>query len=195
MPTQQPVQRPPDLRGQSVTLRPYAAGFDEAELRALYRWSRDQGIVQLSGGRTLDVTFERFRELFEDQLHRHNTSHEQLFAVLDAAGRIIGRAGLFAIDPRKGRAELGIVIGDRDAWGMGYGRDTVRTLSAFGLDVLGLDRIVLYTYPENERAQRAFAAVGFRPVRRVRRFSFDRGSHAELEMVLNGKSGSEFKAR
>ncbi len=176
-------------------LRPYVAGFNDTELEALYRWSRDDRIVQLSGGRTLDVTFERFRELFLDQLQRHNTPQEQLFAVLDENGRIIGRSGLFAIDERRGRAELGIVIGDRGAWGRGYGRDTVRTLAAFGFDVLGLDRIVLYTYPDNERAQRAFAAVGFQPVRNVRRFSFDRGSHSELEMELVGSSGSELESR
>ena len=176
-------------------LRPYVAGFDEPELRALYTWSLDDGIVKLSGGRTLDVSFERFRELFLDQLQRHNTPQEQLFAVLDEEGRIIGRAGLFAIDARRGRAELGIVIGDREAWGRGYGRDSVRTLATFGLEEMKLRRIVLYTFPENERAQRAFAAVGFQPVRNVRRFSFDRGSHAELEMELVRSAPTDVKPR
>lgn len=186
-----PSGKTPTLHGERVSLRPYSAGFDDAELEALYRWSRDDGIVRLSGGRPIEMSLERFRELFLQQLHRHNTPHEQLFAILDEAGRIIGRSGLFAIDPRRGRAELGIVIGERSAWGRGYGRDTVKTLVAFGLKELGLDRIVLYTYPDNERAQRTFAAVGFRPVRKIRRFSFDRGSHAELEMVLVGATSSE----
>src|SRR3990172_10507484 len=83
-----------------------------------------------------------------------------------------------------GSAELGIVIGERDSWGLGYGRGAVAILVAFGCERLGLARIVLRTFPDNERAHRAFAAVGFRVVGERRQFSLDRGSHSTLEMAL-----------
>lgn len=175
---------PPPLAGEQVVLRPYAAGFDEDELRVLFRWARDDEILALSGGMPISLPFARFRELFLAQLPRRNGGDEELYAVLDEHGRLIGRTGLFRIGGRPRTAELGIVIGERDAWGRGYGRDAVRTLAHHGLHHLGLDRVVLYTFPDNVRAQRAFAAAGFHSVRAVKRFTIDRGTHDELEMEL-----------
>lgn len=174
----------PAVRGERVTLRPYAAGFDEEALRVLYRWARDGEILELSGGMPIQMPFGRFRDLFLTQLPRRNGGGEELFAVLDEHHRLIGRTGLFRIGRLARTAELGIVIGERDAWGHGYGRDAVRTLARHGLANLGLDRIVLYTFPDNVRAQRAFAAAGFRHVRTLRRFTIERGTHEEVEMEM-----------
>lgn len=185
---------PPTLRGDRVALRPYAGGFDEEELRVLFRWARDREILSLSGGIPIEMPYARFRDLFLAQLPRRNGGGEELYAVLDEHGRLIGRTGLFRIGGRPRSAELGIVIGERDAWGRGYGRDAVRTLARHGLQAhgagadpafgLGLDRIVLYTFPDNFRAQRSFAAAGFRRVRVIQRFTIDRGTHDEVEMEM-----------
>jgi RimJ/RimL family protein N-acetyltransferase len=173
----------PLLVGEKVMLRPYSAGFTTDELQALYRWARDPGLLALSGGSVVEMRFERFQETFLSQLDRHNGPTEQLFALLDPAQRMIGRVGLFGMLPGAG-GELGIVIGERDCWNQGYGRDAVRTITTYGFEELKLPRIVLYTFVENERAQRAFRACGFRVVRRLRRFSFEKGVHSELEMEL-----------
>lgn len=178
------TQQVPTLFGALVTLRPYCVGFSEEELAELYHWARDPELLALSGGTPLEVSFPRFRDLFVTQLSRHNSAREQLFAVLNESGRLIGRTGLFGLDRRDRVAELGIVIGDRAHWGRSYGRDAVSALVSFGFRELGLERIILYTYEDNLRAQKAFRAVGFRPVRQLSRFSFERGTHSEIEMEL-----------
>lgn len=189
------LERPATLRGERVRLRPYAAGFREDELAVLYRWACDEEILALSGGRPVGVSYERFRELFLTQLPRRNSAHEQLYAILDEKDALIGRTGLFAIEPAVRTAELGIVIGERSAWGRGYGRDTVRVLADHALGPLGFARLVLHTYPDNERARRAFEAVGFRERRRLRRFTFERGSHEEIQMELRaGRAGGAARA-
>lgn len=174
----------PPLVGQRVTLRPYCAGFSLAELARVYRWSSDPDVLALSGGQPLDISFDEFRLQFAEQAPRLNGAREQVFLILDEQGQAIGRAGLFGLDRRHqaGEAELGIVIGEHSHWGRGYGREAVGLLLDLGFDSLGLKRIRLYTYPENARAQRAFEAAGFRFVRAIRRFSFDRGTHTEHEM-------------
>jgi RimJ/RimL family protein N-acetyltransferase len=172
------------LIGDRVALRPYAAGFTEPELETLYTWGRDPDLLELSGGSPLDMTFERFREIFVAQLQRRGRAGEELFAILADSGEMIGRIGLFGLAASTGSAELGIVIGERRLWGHGYGRDAVRTLSTYGFDTLRLRRIHLFTFVHNHRAQRAFEACGFRSVRRLRRFSFDKGIHTEIEMEL-----------
>jgi RimJ/RimL family protein N-acetyltransferase len=178
------IAGPTALVGQRLTLRPYVAGFNDEELARVYRWACDPAILDLAGGSPLNVSFERFRELFLEQLPRHNSGREQLFLILDEAGEAIGRVGLFGLGSRRQprSAELGIVIGEADRWGQGYGREAVRLVTDFAFEALDLDKVTLFTYPDNLRARRAFEAAGFRPLREIRRFSFDRGSHLELEM-------------
>jgi RimJ/RimL family protein N-acetyltransferase len=175
----------PDLCGRNVTLRPYAAGFSTAEVDRFLAWAADSEIVALSGGSRLDMSPERFRELFLERARHRNTDREQQFAVLDEAGELIGRTGLFGIDRRAGVSELGIVIGQKERWNRGYGRDAVAALCRHAFDDLELGRVVLYTFPDNRRAQRCFSAVGFRAVRKIRRFTLERGVHSEIEMELS----------
>lgn len=176
----------PQLVGERVTLRPYSAGLTEEDLARVYRWARDPAILALAGGAPVDLPFDRFRELFVEQLPRHNSDREQLFLIVDERGEAIGRAGLFGLGSRfhPATGELGIVLGEPQRWGQGYGREAVRLLTDFGFHSLGLERVTLYTYPDNERARRAFSAAGFRLVREIKRFSMDRGTHVELEMEL-----------
>lgn len=189
----------PVLRGPQVTLRPYQHGFDEGELRALYAWSLDDDLLALCGTQPLSLGYRRFSELFRQQLQRKTESVDQLYAILDGSERIIGRIGLFGlrkqVDPlgisaRGGayvpsdRPELGIMIGDRGAWGRGLGREAVGLLVDHAFSVMDLSQIILYTLPENLRAQRAFTAVGFTPTRQLRRFSLSQGAHDELEMRI-----------
>jgi RimJ/RimL family protein N-acetyltransferase len=167
-----------------VSLRPYSAGFTEAELLELYRWGCDEDLLRLAGGSALDMSFPRFKEAFLRQLPARNGTQQQLFAILDESGHMIGRIGLFAFNTAQASAELGVVIGDPGRWGQGYGREAVRLLAGYAFASLGLRRIVLFTFEDNARAQRAFAAAGFREVQAVRKFSFDRGLHLEVEMHL-----------
>ncbi len=165
-----------------VTLRPYSRGFSPEELITIYRWGRDRELLSLSGGEPVRVPFAEFRRLFLAQAHLRNSPYEQLFVILDEHGRLIGRTGLFAIDRQAGTAELGIIIGEHDCWGRGYGREAVRLLVTYAFAEVGLRKIILYTYPENERARRAFRAAGFREVGSRRRFTLDRGFYTEIRM-------------
>jgi len=174
----------PTIRGRRVTLRPYAAGFTDAEVDRIHAWSRDDELLDLAGGTRVTLPPQQFRRAFLRRARHRNGEREQQFAILDDRGRLIGRTGLYGLDPRSASAELGILVGQKDCWGRGYGRDAVSALCRHGFADLGLKRIVLYTYPHNVRAQRAFAAVGFRAVRKLRRFSLERGIHVQLEMDL-----------
>jgi RimJ/RimL family protein N-acetyltransferase len=167
-----------------VTLRPYSEGFAEHELRDLYAWGTDTELIRLAGGSPLDMPFARFRDLFLRQLPARNGDRQQLYAVLNESAQMIGRIGLFGFDSGGSMAELGVVIGNRDSWGRGYGREAVSALVADAFERVGLQRILLYTFEGNLRAQRAFASCGFKSLGSVRKFSFDRGTHLEVEMEL-----------
>jgi RimJ/RimL family protein N-acetyltransferase len=79
-----------------------------------------------------------------------------------------------------GTAELGIMIGDRDYWGRGCGRDAVRLLLRYGFHYLGLRRIVLTTHVKNQRAVRCYQACGFIEEGRPRKAVWVEGEYVDL---------------
>ncbi len=74
----------------------------------------------------------------------------------------IGMTGLHGIHWLNRSAEFGIVIGEPDFWGQGYGRDATRTILEVGFLWYGLHRIHLTVLEDNLRAIRAYESVGFK---------------------------------
>lgn len=171
------------IRGERVVLRPYEAGFAEAELRRMYEWSQDGSVLRWSGGSPLVMTFQDFKDAFRHELRRHD-KHSRTFGLLTDTGEFIGRLGYFHIDYRRREAELGIAIGEKDYWGRGYGTNAVKALLAHIFQETRLERVYLYTYAENRRARRSFEKAGFREICENRRFSLDRGSYDEVQMDI-----------
>ena len=54
-----------------------------------------------------------------------------------------------------------ITIGEKDAWGHGYGTEATRLMLAHAFETLGLHRIALSVFEFNERAIRAYTTCGF----------------------------------
>lgn len=179
----QPEPGPPELHGERVLLRPYGQGFGEAELRRVYQWSRDDELLQLSGGAPLRLPYGQFVQEFWRERAREGR-RRLLYGIFAGDGLLIGRLGVFALDRRRRQAELGILIGDRAYWGQGYGTDAMRTLLGYLFRELGYARIYLYTGRDNLRAQRAFARVGFRRLGTVRRVFSDLHVRDDVHMEI-----------
>jgi RimJ/RimL family protein N-acetyltransferase len=94
-------------------------------------------------------------------------------------------------------ASAGIVIGEKEHWGRGVGRDAMTTLARFAFDELNLHRIELQVLDDNERARRCYAACGFR-CEGVRRQAIFRGGryHDVTSMaLLADERGERWRAR
>ena len=169
--------------GDKIGLRPFEDKLTDDEIARVYQWSSDEHILHWSGGSPTDLTLAEFRErLLNDR--GHAPSNRRAFFIVTRAGELIGRIGCFAIDWNKQEGELGIVIGESVAWGQGYGRDAVTTLLRHLFETTSLERINLFTFPENVRAQRCFVACGFRTIAQARRFSPDIGEFDGIEMEI-----------
>ena len=90
-----------------------------------------------------------------------------VFSMTDKrSGDFIGNVEL--MDPDGGCAELGIAL-TAAKQDMGYGTEAVAALVDYGFRVLGLDRIVLRTNPDNARAIHVYRKCGFREYDRTDR--------------------------
>ncbi len=177
--------------GDKVGLRQFEDFLTDAEVARVYRWSRDSDLLRWSGGTPTDLSFNEFRDrLRSDRSYSPNS--RRAFFIVTRSGELIGRVGCFAIDWDRKEGELGIVIGESAYWNKGYGRDAISTVLQHLFEATPLERINLYTYTDNVRAQRCFAACGFRAIGTARRFSPDVGEFDGIEMEITRR---EFLAR
>lgn len=91
--------------------------------------------------------------------------------------------------PENRAGEVGIMIGERDCWGRGYGTDALRTLSRFAFDQMNLHRIELHVFAEHEQAIRVYERVGFRVEGRRRDAIYKHGRFHDMLLmsVLQGE--------
>ena len=146
------------LTGQKTRLRAKTAADAERD----YQWQTDAEIMHLDATMPLEITFTRYLIEYRQSLREHSPTR-RLFAIETMGGEHIGNLSYYGINEDEGRAELGIMIGQRDYRDKGYGTDAVNTLLRHIFNHTSLRRITLKTLPENIRAQKCFLKCGFTP--------------------------------
>ncbi|MET4921721.1 GNAT family protein [Streptomyces sp. PSRA5] len=146
----------PPAGDEIVELRPHTP----ASLEPLLRWKNDTEIQQLSDDEThtynreqVAATLERWMQPGEDTVH----------LAIGLAGRAepIGFLHLALIERDHRRCRLGIVIGEKDLWGHGYGHSAVVKAVDHAFDVLDLERITAEVFADNTRSARLLKGAGF----------------------------------
>lgn len=170
-------------RGVKTALRPFTDSLSDAEIARVYGWSRDPDVLKWSGGSPLELSLAEFHERIERERSSPPTDR-LMFFIVTLDGEMIGRIGCFGLADGAQSGELGVVIGERAYWDRGFGRDAISTMLGYLFRFKPLERVNLYTYPDNIRAQRSFAACGFRTLGTAQRFSSDLGEFTGLEMQI-----------
>jgi RimJ/RimL family protein N-acetyltransferase len=145
------------LRGPRVRLVPLEK---EQHLANYVRWFNDPEVTRyLHQHLPLSRAAE---EAFFDRLA--DAEDMIVWAVLDEQGRHIGGTGLHRIHWPSRSATSGIVLGEKAAWGKGYGTEVMRVRTAWAFEDLGLHRIDSECYAENLGSARCLAKAGYRQV-------------------------------
>lgn len=167
-----------NLAGRLVGLGP----IDRRWLSLYQRWLNDFEVTRTLAIGNHPVTLEAEGEWY-DRAWRSTDSFT--FTIYDlASGRPIGLTDLRRIDDRERTAEFGILIGEKEFWGRGYGTEATSLLLDFAFDSLGLHNVLLIVFADNTRAIRAYERAGFRIVGR-RRESHRPGGRAVDEVLMD----------
>lgn len=144
----------PIINGEKVRLRPITAK-DTADI---VRWRNRRDVQQ----------FFIFREAFTAEMHRNwlrtrvATGQVIQYMIIDKSdGKSVGSVYFRDIDIKNESAEYGIFIGEASARGRGFGSETARLFTDFGLDVLKLHRISLRLLGSNKIAKCSYERAGF----------------------------------
>ncbi len=125
-----------------------------------YEWRSDPELARFDATSPLRLSFREFMLYYSEQLQQVNETR-RWFAIDSLDGTHIGNCMYYDLDWVKKQAKVGIIIGDRQYWGMGYGSDALMTLVSYIFEELGLERVYLDTLESNMRAQRCFRKCGF----------------------------------
>jgi len=104
-----------------------------------------------------------------------------VFGILDLATEaLIGRSVLFNVNPVDRRAMFGILIGEKEFWGRGYGQEATRLTLDYAFNLLNLNSVALGVFAFNQRAIRAYRRVGFKEIGIQRQFRIIAGKKYDL---------------
>ncbi|HCE75020.1 MAG TPA: N-acetyltransferase [Dehalococcoidia bacterium] len=153
-----------DEKGSKVRIREKR----EEDIHNEYIWRVDPELSRLDATRPLTMSYEDFFRYSREEMKFPNYRSKRL-AVDTLEGLHIGNIMYYDLNRRDRQAELGIMIGDKEYWGNGYGTDTVNVLLRHLFATMELDRVYLHTLSWNYRAQASFNKSGFNSVRNVKR--------------------------
>ena len=139
-------------------MRPVLRPLADADSEPLFAWINDKDLVVLNAP-FRPVSAAEHGEWFAGIRKRDDL---RIFAIADpASGKTVGYCQLKKIDRQAGSAELQIRIGDRVSQGKGLGTRAVRELLSHAFSELGLRKVYLQVFADNERAFRTYEKCGF----------------------------------
>jgi len=153
-----------NITGDKVALGP----IERHMIPDFVRWENDFAVTIMSGDPLRPLSRAQMEERFARASKEEDPRFVE-FAIYERASlRCIGTTGLRHINKTNRNAEFGIMIGEKDCWGKGYGTETTILILDYAFSVLGLHNVLLTTSGYNERAIRAYTRAGFRFVGRQR---------------------------
>jgi RimJ/RimL family protein N-acetyltransferase len=155
MPTRENMSKHETLTGRRVYLRP----FGRDDLQHIQKWWSDAELRKLIGEvapMSRAETEKWYRELLVDK------DRIWFVAVLKKSDRVIGEAGLLRMFRPWRSTDMTIIIGEKDAWGKGYGTEIGHLLLDYAFRRLGFHRISIGVVGFNERALKFWQSLGFK---------------------------------
>lgn len=116
---------------------------------------------------------------------RHGAMNENdiAWAIETLEGRHIGFSGLHQINHIHKTAISGTVLGDKQAWGQGYGTDAARVRARYAFEVLGLRMVMSAILEGNERSFKMQQKVGYEVTGRIPKRYWKRGAFRDEIMT------------
>jgi [ribosomal protein S5]-alanine N-acetyltransferase len=173
------------LSGEHVYLRP----LTEADVSGPYlKWFNDPEVSAANGHH-----YRPFTKSEALAYVQRSTPDEIVLAIAARDDdRHVGNVTLKRIDTIAKSAEFAIVIGDKTAWGMGYGKEVGQLLLDHAFLELNLQRIHCGTYETNIGMQKLAAFLGMKEEGRRRSAAFKGNRY--LDVIEYGVLRDEYMA-
>ncbi|TQJ53214.1 RimJ/RimL family protein N-acetyltransferase [Streptomyces sp. SLBN-115] len=144
----------PLLSGPKTVLRP----FTEADADTMWEIIGDPEVVRFTFPPNSDLTRERVRSWYGSRTEQPDRL--DLAVTVRDTGELVGEVVLHEWDPDARSCTFRTLLGARGR-DRGLGTEATRLIVGHGFEQLGLHRVQLELYGDNERARRVYEKVGF----------------------------------
>ncbi|MSS10917.1 GNAT family N-acetyltransferase [Clostridium sp. WB02_MRS01] len=149
-----------------------------------HQWRNDIEVMQ-STAPLLDVYNNKETEEFVTNVILGSHFSKSYIIVEKKSDKPIGVTSLINLDYKNRNAECIIDIGDKEAWGKGFGAEAMNLLLDFGFLEMNLHRISLRVFSFNSRAIKLYEKLGFQWEGTLRESIFRGGQwHDILQMSI-----------
>ena len=146
----------PDLlEGSRVILRRHVP----ENLHAFERWYSDPEVARLTRYQDGPMRSDEIERFFTARVVGPDSL--ALAVHIRESNRLIGTCAFSQLDADNGSALYHITIGEKGAWGHGYGTEATKLMLRHAFEALNLHRVALSVFEFNERAIRSYANSGF----------------------------------
>lgn len=144
------------LEGKKVYLKPFTKKYAADWVR----WTQDEEVTRYSVMRP--YTLEEELKYLED-LKKDTNPDLTLSIFLKENDKIIGNCGIhYNHKYTLGKIGVGLIIGEKDEWGKGYGTDTIKTLLKYIKENMDTSEVFLSVDIPNVAAIRCYEKCGFK---------------------------------
>ncbi|MDN6572470.1 MAG: GNAT family N-acetyltransferase [Staphylococcus equorum] len=143
------------IEGEKIYLRP----IENDDINKLNKWKNDAEVFKYLGGGFMPVSIiqqEKWLESMSDL-----TGKNKRFMICEENEKAIGMIGLYDINWIHRTCEIGIYLGEKEAWGKGYSKESYQLIESFAREYLNLRKIKLYVVSDNTNAVNMWNSLDF----------------------------------
>jgi RimJ/RimL family protein N-acetyltransferase len=177
--TERSAWHPESLAGRLVVLRRHRSD----NLRSFLIWYSDPEVARLTRYQQAPLSTGEIQRFFYARIM--GSDFLAMAIHVRETERLIGTCAFSQLDGDNGSTLFHITIGERDAWGHGYGTEATELMLEHAFTRLALHRVALTVFEFNTRALRSYRKCGFIEEGRARQAIFRDGQYwDEIHMSI-----------
>lgn len=140
-----------------------------------HKWENNSEVTKYMVRGRIPKSPEQIATKYEGLLESEN---DVVFVIFEKENdEPIGVAGLYEIQWVTRRAELRILIGEKEYWDRGIGTEVVKLLVSWGFETLNLHSIYLGVNASDKRANKCYQKAGFTSEGTLRHYLYRNGKY------------------
>ena|ERR1041385_6303325 len=152
-------------------------------------WLNDPDVTRGLETVAQPYTEEMLRQYIHEVVGNENT---WMFVVADKkSGKSIGTAKVHNINKKNGTCNLGLMLGDKNYWGKGFGQDAYNTAIDFAFKTLGIRKIWEMANATNAASLSMCKKAGFQVEGQLKEHTFSEGKY--IDKILLGLFARDWK--
>ncbi|MBN2167002.1 MAG: GNAT family N-acetyltransferase [Marinilabiliaceae bacterium] len=161
------------IKGEKIILRV----LSQNDWQKTLLWRNDPEIKNLAMMHPFPVSEELEKLWYASNIEKVNNNLVVFGIELVETKELVGFTKLYDINWIHRYAYFGIVIGEKQARGMGIGKETTLLMIRYAFDVLNLNKIMLEVIDTNENAKKLYQHIGFKIEGKLKNQIFTNGSY------------------